>query len=484
MKAWEDFLQTQEKNLGSEAINKWAKPLKIVFFDAGNLYLEAQDSFQLNWFEQHLRPQIRTSFRNNNHRLIKVHLSLSGAAIAKNKKIWKPVLNLSQDPLNPNCRLTTFFPGQTNLTTFSLLQESLEKTLYRDSCKLALESKFDDFRLGSDLRKLTYSTESRRFAQNPNLIEKREFGSKSEFCNYLYNPIYLHGPSGSGKTHLLMAAFAFLTEQKKQCFYVTAGTLTNHIVTAMRTGGMQKLRELYRQHDVLIVDDVHQLAHRSATQEEFFNTFNALHLAGKQIILAGRDLPSRLEGIEPRLTSRFEWGLVLPLLCLTIPEQKIFFQKRAQEKKLTLSKEIETFLLHHLTSVKSVQSALETLSIRKGKNEITLPLVQKWLESLLEDQKRQALTPEKIVQATAEIFGIPTSDILGRAQNQTCTAPRQVAMYLCRSMLQMPYLKIATVFSRDHSTVMTSVKSVEKKIGEQDDSMLSTINSIKSRLKS
>jgi len=428
MKAWEDFLQTQEKNLGSEAINKWAKPLKIVFFDAGNLYLEAQDSFQLNWFEQHLRPQIRTCFRNNNHRLIKVHLSLSGATTAKNKKIWKPVLNLSQDPFNPNCRLTTFFPGQANLTSFSLLQESLEKTLY--------------------------------------------------------NPIYLHGPSGSGKTHLLMAAFAFLTEQKKQCFYVTAGTLTNHIVAAMRTGGMQKLRELYRQHDVLLVDDVHQLAHRSATQEEFFNTFNALHLAGKQIILAGRDLPSRLEGIEPRLTSRFEWGLVLPLLCLTVPEQKTFFQKRAQEKKLILSKEIETFLLHHLTSVKSLQSALETLSIRKGKNEITLPLVQKWLESLLEDQKRQALTPEKIVQATAEIFEIPTSDILGRAQNQTCTTPRQAAMYLCRSMLQMPYLKIATIFSRDHSTVMTSVKRVEKKIGEQDDSMLSTINSIKSRLKS
>jgi len=428
MKAWEDFLQTQEKNLGSEAINKWAKPLKIVFFDAGNLYLEAKDSFQLNWFEQHLRPQIRTCFRNNNHRLIKVHLSLSGATTAKNKKIWKPVLNLSQDPFNPNCRLTTFFPGQANLTSFSLLQESLEKTLY--------------------------------------------------------NPIYLHGPSGSGKTHLLMAAFAFLTEQKKQCFYVTAGTLTNHIVAAMRTGGMQKLRELYRQHDVLLVDDVHQLAHRSATQEEFFNTFNALHLAGKQIILAGRDLPSRLEGIEPRLTSRFEWGLVLPLLCLTVPEQKTFFQKRAQEKKLILSKEIETFLLHHLTSVKSLQSALETLSIRKGKNEITLPLVQKWLESLLEDQKRQALTPEKIVQATAEIFEIPTSDILGRAQNQTCTTPRQAAMYLCRSMLQMPYLKIATIFSRDHSTVMTSVKRVEKKIGEQDDSMLSTINSIKSRLKS
>jgi chromosomal replication initiator protein len=422
MKLWEDFLQTQAKSLGSEALDKWAKSLKVVFFDAGNLYLEAQDSFQVNWFEEHLRPQIRQFFRNNNQRLIKVHLSMAGSS-PKDKKIWKPVLNLAGDTINPACRLETYFAGESNLTSFSLLKESL----------------------------------------------------------MIYNPIYLHGPSGSGKTHLLMAAFTYLTEQKKQCFYVTASTLTNHIVAAMRTGGMQKLREMYRQHDVLLVDDVHQLAHRSATQEELFHTFNALHVAGKQIILAGSGLPSLLDGIEPRLTSRFEWGLVLPLQALTVQEQKEYYSSRVKEK---FSKEVEEFLLNNLTSVKSLQSALDTISLRKGKNEITMPLIQKWIEPLLQEQKRKALTPEKIVQVAAEVFEIPAADILGRSQNQGCSLPRQIAMYLCRSVLKMPYLKIATVFSRDHSTVMTSVKSVEKKIGEQDDSMLSTLNSIKLKLKS
>jgi chromosomal replication initiator protein len=428
MKVWEDFLQTQVKDLGSEAIDKWAKSLKVVFFDAGNLYLEAQDSFQLGWFEEHLRPQIRQFFRNNNQRLIKVHLSLAGAPSPKDKKIWKPVLNLSQDSLNPGCRLESYFPAATNLTSFELFKESLEKLSY--------------------------------------------------------NPIYLHGEAGSGKSHLLMAAYVFLTAQKKQCFYVTASTLTNHIVAAMRTGGMQKLRELYRQHDVLLVDDVHQLAHRSATQEELFHTFNTLHVAGKQIILAGSGLPSLLEGIEPRLTSRFEWGLVLPLQTLTIQEQKEFYQNRTQEKKLNLSGDVEQFILENLTSVKSLQSALDTIGLRRGKNEITVALVQKWIEPLLEDQKRKALTPEKIVQTTAEIFEMPATDILGRSQNQDCSLPRQVAMYLCRSMLKMPYLKIAAIFSRDHSTVMTSVKSVDKKIGEHEEIMLSTVNSIKLKLKS
>lgn len=428
MKAWEDFLQAQVKNLGSEAVEKWAKSLKVASFDAGNLYLEAQDSFQLNWFEEHLRPQIVRFFRNNNQRLIKVHVTLSGSHSPKEKKVWKPVLDLSQDHLNPACLLETYFPGTTNLASFALLKESLEKSLY--------------------------------------------------------TPIYLHGPSDAGKTHLLMASFVFLTAQKKRCFYVTANTLTQHIVAAMRTGGMQKLRDLYRQHDVLLIDDVHQLAHRSATQEELFHTFNTLHVAGKQIILAGRTLPSLLEGIEPRLTSRFEWGLVLPLLTLTPQEQKEYFDSQVREKKLTLSKEIEQFLLGNLSSVKSIQSALETLTLRKGKNEITLPLIQKWIEPLLEDQKRRALTPEKIIQATGKVFEIPATDILGRSQNQDCSLPRQVAIYLCRTMLKMPYLKIAKVFSRDHSTVMTSFKIVEKKIGEHDNVTLSTINSIKLKLKS
>ncbi|HUD01424.1 MAG TPA: DnaA/Hda family protein [Rhabdochlamydiaceae bacterium] len=426
MRAWEEFLQAQVKELGSEAIEKWAKTLKVVFFDAGNLYLEAQDSFQVNWFEEHLRPKVRQFFRNNNQRLIQVHVSLANAP--KAKKIWKPVLNLSPDSLDPGCRLETYFPGATNLTSFSLLKESLEKPAY--------------------------------------------------------NPIYLHGPSGTGKSHLLMASSFYLTAQKKQCFYVTASTLTNHIVAAMRTGGMQALRELYRKHDVLLVDDVHQLSHRSATQEELFHTFNTLHVAGKQIILASDSLPSLLEGIEPRLTSRFEWGLVLPFQPLNSQEQKEFFNKRAEEKKLELPQEIEGFLLGSLTSVKSLQSALETIHLRKGKNQITVPLLQKWIEPLLEDQKRKALTPEKIIQAAAEIFEIQSADILGRSQNQECSLPRQVAMYLCRLMLKMPYLKIAAAFSRDHSTVMTSVKSVDKKIGEHDNVMLSTINSIKSKLKS
>ena len=126
MKVWEEFLQKEAQQLGSEAIEKWAKTLKVVDFDAANLYLEAGDSFQAHWFEEHLRPRL-CSLRNNNGRPIKVHLATPQSL---SKKKWKPILNLIGDPLDPKSRFDTFFPAKTDQTSLELLQESLEKGLY------------------------------------------------------------------------------------------------------------------------------------------------------------------------------------------------------------------------------------------------------------------------------------------------------------------------------------------------------------------
>lgn len=427
MRIWEDFLQGLAAELGAEALEKWAKTLKVVHFDAGNLYLEAQDSFQLNWFEEYLRPKVRKLLLNNNQRPIKVHLSLANTTPLPDKKAWKPLLNLSPDSLDPACRFDSYFPGTTNAVSFSLLKEAVAKPSF--------------------------------------------------------NPIYLHGPEGTGLSHLLMACAAELSSRNQKCFYVKAGTFTNHIVAAIRSGAMQKLRQLYREHDVLLVDDIQHLAHRSATQEELFHTFNALHGAGKQIILAGTALPSVLEGIEPRLTSRFEWGLVLPFHPLNAAERKEFFKLKTEQKQIHLPSESQDFVLAALPAVSALLKAVAVMEPRK-KTELSLASLQKWLAPLLDEQKRKAMTPEKIVQAVATAYEIRSSDILGRSQSQECSAPRQISMYLCRLMLKMPYLKIADVFSRDHSTVMTSVKSVDKKIREHDETVLSYINSIQNKLKS
>lgn len=403
MKEWSAFLDEQQKTLGTDAVERWARTLKIVHFDAGNLYLEASDPFQLNWFEQYLRPLIKQSFHTMSGRPIRVHLTLSGAAAHEPKKQWKPPLDLHPDSLLSNCTFATYFAGETNVDNLKLLQEiALKKT---------------------------------------------------------FNPLYIQGPSGVGKTHLLMAISHFLKEQGRSLFYVKADRFTQHIVAAIRSSAMTSLRDLYRKHDVLVIDEIESLADRSASQEELFHTFNALHLAGKQIILAGNALPADLKGIEPRLTSRFEWGLILSFKPLTKPEQKAYFSQL-----LSLEPALVDECLSLLNTIPLLNRAADILKVRTKQTPPTLSLLHTWLAPLIQEQQKKALTSDVILQAVAAHFDINLADLQGRSQTQEHTSPRQIAMYLCRKQLNLPYMKIADLFSRDHSTVMTSVKLIDKRL--------------------
>lgn len=408
VREWDLFLEEQKKGLGTDAIDRWAKSLKIVDFDAGNLYLEASDPFQVHWFEQYLRPLIKTSFKSMSGRPIRVYLTLIGAAVPSIKKEWKPPLDLAPDLIFSNCTFETYFAGETNGFNLPLLKDSLLK--------------------------------------------------KS------FNPIYLQGPSGVGKTHLLMAACHFLKEQGHSYFYVKADRFTQHIVAAIRSGAMTQLREQYRQNDVLVIDEIETLADRSASQEELFHTFNALHLAGKLILLAGSELPSQLKGIEPRLTSRFEWGLILSFRSLVEKERAQYFEQLLERKKISLETDFTQFCLSLFSSIPLLNRAADTLEVQLKGTKPTLPLLKNWLSSLIREQEKKALTSDAILKTVARHFDIHLADLQGRSQTQEHAAARQIAMYLCRNLLHFPYVKIAEIFSRDHSTVMTSVKLIEKKL--------------------
>ncbi len=408
VKEWSAFLDEHQKTVGSDAIERWARTLKILHFDAGNLYLEAEDPFQLHWFEQYLRPLIKKSFQTMNGRPIRVHLTLAGTPAKEPKKEWKPPLDLHPDGLLSNCTFQTYFPGETNKSHFELFYDTLIKKTY--------------------------------------------------------NPIYLQGPPGVGKTHLLMAACHLLKEQNRTVFFVKADRFTQHIVAAIRSGAMTSLRGLYRKHDVLVIDEIEALDNRSASQEELFHTFNTLHLAGKQIILAGDSLPSDLKGIEPRLTSRFEWGLVLSLKPLSPPDREAYFTQLLHRKKITLDAPLLTECLNLLPTIPLLNRTADILEVRTKTAPPTTALLHMWLSPLIQEQQKKALTSDVILLAVARHFDIHLEDLTGRSQTQEHTTPRQIAMHLCRSQLHLPYMKIADLFSRDHSTVMTSVKLIDKRI--------------------
>lgn len=427
MRAWEQFLLLQEKELGAKTVEQWLKSFKIIHFDARNLYLEAKDAFQISWFEEHMRSKVQKMLLSTNGRPIKVHLSIPDSGMKK-KVGYKPQLNLVSDSVDPKATFESYIAGEINEVTVQLYLESL--------------------------------------AKSP-----------------AFNPIFLYGPSGSGKTHLLMAAANYFHE--KSVFYISAETLTQHVVSAIRNGAMEKFRKLYRASEVLLIDDIHLLSHRGATQEELFHTFNSLHMSGKQIILSSNATPNNLIGIEQRLTSRFEWGISLSLQRLKGPDLEKLLQSRLDILDFPLGQPVRELLISHFNShPKSLLRALEALVLRSHLDripakEISADRATIFLSKLIEEERKSALTPEKIIHFVSEFYGIRPEDILGKSQLQECALPRQICMFLCRMELKIPFVKIGEFFSRDHSTVMTSVKAIQKKIDIQALSLADIYKKIK-----
>lgn len=431
MYAWQKFLETQEAELGSETVNQWLKSLKVVRFDACNLYLEAKDTFQALWFEEHIRQKTHTKLLNNNNKRIKIHLSIANTPAKSREK------NKKEPPAVPASKFILSFDEIDPYYTFEYFVQNEKNDL--------------TFKLFNGLA--------------GNELNDTELGT--------FNPIYVHGPKGTGKTHLLMGASHALRELGKKVIYARADTFTEHVVTAIRAGEMSVFRQTYRNIDVLIIDDAHVFSRKGATQEELFHTFNTLHLAGKQIILSANCSPSELQFIEPRLVSRFEWGIVLPLESLDKESLTRMVHKKMEALNFPLHSKIVEFLIETFTSnAKALSKAFEALILRshmrQSSHTLTLPVVKQMLSDLIQQEQQAVITPEKIIQKTVECFGIRSEDILGKSQNRDCVLPRQIAMYFCRHQLRMPFMKIGDLFAKDHSTVMSSVKVIQNGIDKND----------------
>lgn len=435
MYAWDKFVELQERELGQETATKWLRSLKVVRFDACNLYLEAKDTFQAMWFEEHMRQKVSTHLVNNNKRRIKVHLLVANSSQApKTRKIVKksektsstPQFSLQFDELNPQKNFSNLIVAKSNLLPVKVMNETI-------AC-----------------------------------AKEKRSGS--------FNPIYIYGPKGSGKSHLLMATCVELKKQGVSVVYARAETFADHVVASIRMGEMSTFRQAYRNSDVLIIDDVHVFSKKGATQEEFFHTFNTLHIAGKQIILSANSAPSELQNIEPRLVSRFEWGIALGLEFQDREMLEQIVLKHAELLKFSIHAKVVEFLIDTFSNCSAVIKALEALILRthlkksivRTLHQLTVPVAKELLSDLLLEEQKAALTPEKIVHEAASYFGIKPEDVLGKNQTRECVLPRQICMHLCRHELKLPYAVIGDVFGKDHSTVMSSVKLIHKAI-ESDD---------------
>jgi chromosomal replication initiator protein len=456
MRAWEEFLASQEKDLGADTVKKWLRSLKILRFDACNLYLEAGDSFQALWFEEHVRSRLQGKFLNKNNKKIKVHLSVSSTPVP------------TEPSRAPAPKKEAETSSSTPLQPFSLRFDELDPHLT-----------FESF----------LPSESNRLAHEI-LLKLVENPSEQAAT---FNPVFLYGASGVGKTHLLMAAAHRLRQKGLTAIYARAETFTDHVIRAIRAGEMQVFRKAYRNADVLLIDDVQVFSRKGATQEELFHTFNTLHVEGRPLILSANCAPGELTFIEPRLISRFEWGIVLPLESSPRDLLKSMLAQRAQMLKFPIREEVIQFLVNAFTSnTKAVYRALEALILRNhlnlsqarpSQNALSLDEAKGYVADLLHEEKRSILTPEKIVETVALFYGIQSRDVLGKSQKREASLPRQIAMFLCRTQLALPFVKIGDIFSRDHSTVMTSIRQIQNGIADKQGELSAILNSLTKRLR-
>ena len=320
----------------------------------------------------------------------------------------------------------------------------------------------------------------------------------SESPGEIYNPLFLYGGVGLGKTHLMHSIAHFILEKDptKKVLYVTSETFTNELIEALKSGktsggnelAMTAFREKYRNIDVLLIDDVQFIIGKESTQEEFFHTFNHLHVSGKQIIISSDKPPKDIETLEARLRTRFEWGLIADISSPDYETRMAILRKKEELdglQKYHISNEVMQYIATNVKSnIRELEGSLNKLiALHKLKNEeINIMLAAEALKDIVSPNKNRQITPELILEVVSEHFSVSIADLKSGKRNANIVNSRQIAMYLCRTMTDTPLKSIGIMLGgRDHSTVSHGVDKVTEDI-KTNEALNNTIEIIKKKI--
>ncbi len=276
-----------------------------------------------------------------------------------------------------------------------------------------------------------------------------------------YNPLFIYGNSGLGKTHLMHATINRMKQNNPsiKIIYTKGEDFTNQMIACLANNTMKEFRDKYRKCDVLLIDDIQFIAGKTATQEEFFHTFNALFEEKKQIILTSDRPPHEIKTLEERLLTRFEWGLIADIQPPDLELRIAILKKKAEVANVAISNDVLTFLGENLRSnIRQIEGAIKklgALSFLSGKS-INMELAKECLSELLGGAEPINVTVDKIFTAVYHKFGIKKEELVGPKRNKEIAAARHVAIFLIREVIEMSFPNIAKIFNRDHSTIMDS----------------------------
>lgn len=434
--AWEQTLQSLEKIIRPQYFQSFILTIHLVASKNNSLILGFPDRFTRDWVVDHYSTLIQEKFdeaSNKAYGLIFTIEQRSAHTADPKPSVFPPLDNSPPPEASPPPKMGAPKP----LSALANLNPKYG---------------FETFVVGS----------SNQFAHAAAFTVSESPGKH-------YNPLFIYGDVGLGKTHL-MNAIALKIEEKftnLKIHYTTFEKFTNHMIESVRFNRMEEFRERYRKNcDVLIIDDIQFISGKERTQEEFFHTFNALYEHQKQIVLSSDRQPKEIEGLEDRLRSRFEMGLIVDIQAPEIETRVAIVFKKAEMNKISISHDVAFFLANiYKANIRELEGALLKLTAYASLTgqEINLDLAKQVLKKESEESNMGSKDPEDIMKLVAKQFQITFADLKSERKNKQLAIPRQIAMFLCRKYSHLSLPDIGTLFGgKNHTTVLHAVRRIGK----------------------
>ncbi|MGO4957826.1 chromosomal replication initiator protein DnaA [Luteococcus sp. Sow4_B9] len=458
-KAWK-HIQTS-----ADAPNKaWLKNTKPLTMHESTVMIAVPNEFTRERIETRLRVQIEEALSDFFHRQMRLAIT-----VEPDLELSLEVPDRDEDPEEFDPEPAQFIPKP---DAERLRPSSPTPAINTpDADRLNPKYTFETFVIGS----------SNRFAH-------AAAAAVSEAPGKSYNPLMIYGESGLGKTHLLHAIGHYVRHyyDRVRVKYVSTEELTNDFINAISDNRTAQFRRTYRDVDVLLIDDIQFLESKIQTQEEFFHTFNTLHNAQKQIVMTSDRPPKLLEALEPRLRSRFEWGLITDIQPPDLETRIAILKRMAATQNLTAGPDVLEFIASKIqTNIRELEGALirVTAFASLQRQEVDLDLAQIVLKDLIPEGQEAEVTPQLIMSETADYFGITLEELTGTSRTHVLVTARQIAMYLCRELTDMSLPKIGQLFGgKDHTTVMHADRKIRELLRERR-SVFNQVTELTNRIK-
>ena len=416
---WRKICAILSRELSERSFKTWFEPVSLLEISATSLTLSVPDPYYGKWLEDHYQNLILSSAEEVvGHPLVLIY------------QVVAPPKTAPSLPLSPQAK-------------------------EKDDVLAGLNQRytFDDFVIGP----------GNRFAHAASV-------AVSESPAKQYNPLFIYGPTGLGKTHLLQSIAHEMKRRHPEfkILYISSEKFTNQLITAIQTKSTPQFRARYRTLDLLLIDDVHFIAEKDSTQEEFFNTFNTLYDAHKQIVVTSDRPPREIPGLEERLVSRFGWGLVTDIQPPDFETRVAILKKKMERETVVVPDDVSYFIAGKIKSnIRELEGALIRVVAycTLTNSKIDVRLAQEILKDSFKEES-QKFTIEEIQKVVADYFNVKVSDLRAKKRTLSIVRPRQIAMFLVRELTSHSFPEIGEYFGgKDHTTVLHSCNKIA---GERD----------------